>query len=302
VAAPVAAKPDAAPPRGKGVRPPRATPQKVVDVPSDPAAAAGGWRKAKGGLTWVLIGLFFFALMGFVPFAKRVYERSVGDLPSGDGSDWVTIEGYVNGKDKDAVKLSKSELIDLVAFGLPVLLGGFALTIGRLTAGAAPRESGVKGLFAFSGMFTLLAVAGLATYVVCDKFGFREVGGYAWTAFAIGGPLAEFWFLLALGATGGTLKRPKAVRTVGLVGLFIGLGVIAYTIGWDTYAKYAERPRKPDKQEGWLMWEAAAGMLGWLMLIGTYWRAVKSTRLGMTKWLAEYQEQKTVVPAATATA
>lgn len=245
---------------------------------------AGGWRKANGGLTWVLIGLFFLALPGFVPFGKQVYARSVGELPTDKDAGMVVIEGYINGNDKDAVKVSKLEELNALAYGLPVLLGGFALTIGRLTAGAAPRDSGAKGLYAFSGMLTLLALVGLVTHVVCLKYSFPEVAAYGLYAFAFGAIIAEFWFLLALSASNGALENPAGVRAVGLVGLIMGLGVIVYfdvfkyeTL-WTEYAKLTDRPKKPEPDSQLLLWEAGAGMLGWLLLVGVYWRAVRGTK------------------------
>ncbi|MBY0512910.1 MAG: hypothetical protein K2P78_03250 [Gemmataceae bacterium] len=261
---------------------------------------AGGWKKANGGLSWVLVGLFFLALPGFVPFAKAVYQRSTGEeLPSGPG--WVTIEGYVNGTDKDAVKVTKTEELYVLTYGLPVLLAGFTITIGRLTCGAVPRDSGAKGLFAFGGMFTLLAVTGLVTYVVCSKYKFAEVAGYGWYAFALCATVAEFWFLLSLGAANASLRNPAGVRGVGLLAFFLGLGLIVYldvfhdpllgrgdgkgSLLWGEYAKLSGRPAKPEPESPIPLAEAGAGMLGWLLLVGLYWRAVRGTKTAITKFL-----------------
>lgn len=286
------------PPRGKppgGRRPP---PRKDTTEQNPDQVAAGGWRKAKGGLCWVLIGLFFIALPGFVPFAKAVYERSVGELP-GKEPGWVKIEGVVNTGEAGTIRTTQAEEVTVAAYGIPLVLAGFFLTIGRLTAGAAPADSGTRGLFAFSGMFTLLAVTALVAYVACDKYGFKTEAGYAKYGYTFGGAIAEFWFLVALGAAAGNLKRPKAVRTVGLLALFIGLGAICYTIGWDEYTKFRDAELKKltetEREETtplFRLGEGAAIMLGWLILIGTYWRAVKSTRLGMRKWLEEYEVRK----------
>jgi hypothetical protein len=281
----------------KGRRPPpRAEKAGRSDAPG-----AGGWRKARGGMGWVLAGLFFLALPGFVPFAKQVYQRSVGELPTGEG--WITIEGVVNGKDRDSVKVSKQEEINVLAYGLPVLLGGFAITIGRLTAGAAPRDSGAKGLFAFSGMLTLLSVTGLVTYVVCQKYKFNEMAHYGWYAFALGAVVAEFWFLMALAAANGSLRNPGGVRTVGLVALVMGIGFIVYLdvfhyqVGWNEYAKQTDRPKNPKPDESQVpLWEAAAGMLGWLLLIGVYWRAVRATKSAIQDHLDMPPPPKPQVP------
>jgi hypothetical protein len=254
--------------------------------PQDQVAAA--WRKTRGGLSWVLFGLFWFALIGFVPFGKLVYERAVGPLPDGEG--WVKIDGYVN-QGKDAIILSKREELNLLLYGVPVVLGGLAVVLGRLTAGAAPRNSGAKGLFAFSGLFALVALAGLATWKVCERAAFREVAGYGWWGAVVGGALSEFWFLLALGAAGATLRRPKAVRTVGCFALFVGVAVILYFVGWDVYidkiGPEIGRPKKVEAGSDWQFYEEAARMLGWLILVGTYWRAVRGVRVAIRDFVQD---------------
>ncbi|MDB5309915.1 MAG: ssp5 [Gemmataceae bacterium] len=286
VPAPKGPKPArAAAPAGKKDR--ASKPTKPEKSPQEMAAAA--WRKTRGGLFWVQFGLFWLALIGFVPFGKLVYERTQGPLPDGPG--WVRIDGYVNSDEADAIRISKREEIDLLAYGVPVLLGGLALVLGRVTAGAAPRNSGAKGLFAFSGLFTLIALTGLVTWVVCERFTFREVGGYARTATLVCGGVGEFWFLLALGAAGATLRRPKAVRAVGFFALVVGLAAVVVTAGWDAYLKYGHeigRPRQPDAD--WLFYEEAAKMLGWLLVVGTYGRAVRAVRGAIRDFLASAED------------
>ena len=240
------------------------------------------WKKARGGLFWVHFALFWFAVIAFIPVGKIVYERAVGPLPAGEGADWIKIDDVINAPGQNAIQLTKEELLDLVAYGVPVLLGSLAFAFGRVTAGAAPRSSGAKGLFAFSGLITLLALAGYITSVVCDRVAYREIGNYGlWTA-RIGGALGEFWFLLALVAAGATLRRPASVRTVGMFSLMVGLAVAVYFVGWDVYlqkiAPEIGRPRKLEAGSDWIFYEAAATLIGWLILIGTYWRAVGGVR------------------------
>lgn len=269
----------------------RRPPPRAEKSQARPPEGLGGWKKASGGLSWVLLGLFFLALPGFVPFAKQVYVRSVGELPTEKDAGTVVLEGYINGNDKDAVRVSKLEEVNVLAYGLPVLLGGFALTIGRLTAGAVPRASGAKGLFAFSGMLTLLAVVGLVAHIVCLKYRFADMAAYGLYAFAFAAAIAEFWFLLGLGASNGSLQNPSGVRTVGFAALVLGLAAFVYfdafkyeTV-WNEYVKLSERPRKPDPDSQLLLWEAAAGMLGWLILVGSYWRAVRATKSAIKEYV-----------------
>ena len=261
-----------------------------------------------------MVGLFFLALPGFVEFGKLVYERSAGDLPKGQG--WLKIDGYVNSQEFDSVKTTKAEEINTIAYGVPLVLGGLMLAFGRLTAGAAPRASGAKGLFAFSGLFTLLGLASLVTFVVCVKLKFEQVAGYTLLGFLIVWGLAEVWFLTGLATAGAHLKRPGVARSVGFLWFVAALLAVASTVGWEQYVKEVRpKPAKkevdkdakmePDKEslvftvklltqgkpflavdnevvkevdKDSLLYESGAQMLGWLLLIGCYWRTVRSTR------------------------
>ncbi len=254
--------------------------------PSPEQHVAASWRKTRAGLGWVSFALFWFALLGMVPFGKLVYERAVGPLPQGEGQ--IKIEGYVNDDSRDAIRLSATDEINLLLYGVPILLGGLAMVLGRLTCGAAPRNSGAKGLFAFSGLFALIALVGLLTMPVASRAGFREIEGYARIAAIICGAVAEFWFLLALGASAATLRRPKAVRTVGFFAFIIGLAALVVTVGWDSWLKYGEdlgRPKEPDAD--WIFYEVAAKMLGWIFVIGVYSRAVGGVRRAIREFLED---------------
>jgi len=252
---------------------------------------AAAWAKCRSGLGKVLLGLFWLSLLGFIPIGKALYERTVGPLPAGESAEWFKIEGVLNTPGENAIQLDKSEVIHLGAYGIPLLIGGLAIVFGRVTAGAAPRSSGAKGLFAFSGLITLVALAGYLTYIVCRRVGFHEVAGYGLWATLIGGALGEFWFLLGLGAAGATLKRPASVRGVGFCSLVIGLGVALYLFGWDLIlAKVGPevgRPRRPEAGSDWLLYETGAILLGWLILIGCQWRAVGGVRAAIDDYARE---------------
>src|SRR5204863_1823361 len=129
-------------------------------------------------LFWVLFGLFLLLIPGFVGFGKAVYMRSVGPLPQGEG--WVKIPGYVNDDNAPgSVRMSKPEQLDVALYAAPVILAGLVLGFGRLTCAAAPRSSGSKGLFALSGLFTLVALAALTTAGASDKLLLKETWRYA---------------------------------------------------------------------------------------------------------------------------
>jgi hypothetical protein len=241
--------------------------------------AAPGWRKARGGLFWVLFGLFFLALPGFIGFAKGALDRSGVAIPKGDG--WV-IPGYVNTDDPGSVRMKKEEQIDAIAYAAPVIIAGLAFSFGRLTCGAAPRSSGSKALFAFSGFFTFAALLGLVTAGVSHKLLLKETYHYASVGFLIVGSLAEFCFLVGLAASGLTLKRPKAARAVGLIGFFFAITAAIPTVGWSIYTQEWRNKHLNDDLK---IAEQAALMLGWLLLIGVYWRAVGTVRRAIRDFL-----------------
>src|SRR5579872_174602 len=191
--------------------------------------AAPGWKKARGGLFWVLFALFFFALPGFVGFAKVVLPRAGIELPTGEG--W-SVPGYINSEGRGTVTMKKEFQIDVLAYGTPLLLGGLALSFGRLTCAAAPRSSGAKGMFALSGLFTFLGLVALVTAGLCHDrmLIFPETYVQAGVGFIILASVAEFWFLTGLAVSGIALKRPKAARTVGFLGLVFAIAAAAIAV------------------------------------------------------------------------
>jgi hypothetical protein len=262
----------------KAKKPPRpATDNATTKTPDQ--HAAGAWKKARGGLFWVLFALFFLTIPGFVGFVKTVLPRMGIELPRGEG--W-SIPGYVNSNEQGAVRMTKMEQIDVLAYAAPVILAGLALSFGRLTCGAAPRSSGARGMFAFSGLFTFLALSGLVTAGICKLLLFEETRQYASVGFLILGSLAEFWFLASLVASGIALKRPKASRAVGAIGFFFALMAAVSTVGWKLYE---QQWRPKSLSDDWRLYEQAALMLGWLLLIGVYWRAVGSVRGAIREFL-----------------
>src|ERR1700722_2212074 len=103
-------------------------PSRNLDHKTPDQLAAPGWRRVKGGLFWVLFGLFFLSLPGFIGFAKQVLPRAGIDLPKGDG--W-TIPGYVNSAEPGTVRMKKEEQIDALAYATPLILAGLAISFGR---------------------------------------------------------------------------------------------------------------------------------------------------------------------------
>jgi DNA-directed RNA polymerase subunit RPC12/RpoP len=323
--------PPAAPVRGYGVAPPVPAPRppKTAGLPTtkatkekEPAAPRDAktpgqlvlpaWKKTKAGLFWVLAGLFFLALPGFFEFGKLVYERSVGELPSGDG--WIKIDGVVNAG-KETITLTKGQEIEVLAYGVPIVLGMLLLTLGRLAAGAAPRASGAKGLFAFSGLFTLLGLASLGVCAVTTAVTMLDIARYTAVGVLVAWGLAEVWFITGLATTGAHLKRPSVARSVGFLWFVLALGVALATVGWEQYTKELrpkpnagildlnptvtvkvrslvihESPRANAVDKDTELYEAGARMLGWLVVVGCYWRAVRSTRVAIREFIDGVEE------------
>ena len=244
---------------------------------------ARGWRSVRRGLFWVQFALLWLSIIGFVEFGKSVYVRAGNELPKGDGTPWVSIEGYVNDpNNSNAPPLTKPELLNLACYGVPVLMGSLMIVLGRMVASGAPRNSGARGLFSFSAMFGLVGFAALFGWALFDWLVIKDVSKYTRTAVLLIVPLAEFWFLTALTASGVALKRPKSARSVGAVGFVFALAAFVVVLGWDLYAENW-RPKKPDDEVK--MYEQGAFLLGWLLMIGMYWRAVRSVRVAAREYL-----------------
>ena len=261
--------------------PARPAPKSAVARTPEQTATAS-WKRCRAGLCWVLFGLFWLTIPGFVGFGKLVYERSGRALPTGPADNWVKIPGYVNDGPNSILK-TKEEQLEVALYAIPVVLGGLFLSFGRLTAGAAPRSSGASGLFAFSGLFTLLGLAGLVTAAAChkDRLNFPEAYYYSAIGFLVIGGLAEFWFLNGLSASGLALRRPAVARAVGLTGFCFALAAAIPTVGWRIYTDPQWKLRPSPLPEEWKLYEQAALLLGWLILIGVYWRAVRGVRVAI---------------------
>lgn len=245
------------------------------------------WKKTRAALCWVLLGLFFFTIPGFVGFGKVIYTRIPeygGELPKGKG--WIEIPPYVNSDDANSIQMTKEDQLNVALYALPVLLGALFITFGRINAGAAPSNSGARGLFFWSGIFSLLALVGLVMATLTNPAYLNIPDWYhsAAVGFLVTASLAEFWFLTGLATSGVALKRPRTARAVGLVGLIFGLTALVPTVAWPLYVSEI-RPKGDDFTDDWKFYEQAALMIGWLLLIGVYWRAVRLVREAIREFL-----------------
>lgn len=279
-----------APRRERGDKP---RPKPVVPAPATTAepppdeVLAKRWRSVRRGLLMVQFALFFVALVGAVGFGKAIYVRSVGELPKGEG--WTHIEGYVNSGGPNSIPLSKTDEINLLTYGVLGGLAAFFLTVGRYASGGGPRNSGARGLFVLSSLLTLGAFIALLAVVVCEKVPFPGEIKYAWLGLEIAAPLAEFWFLTALTASGLALKRPTVARAVGFIGFWFALIAVLATVGLEQYLANA-RPKAPDAD--WLMYEQAGVFMGVLILVFAYWRAVGGVRRGAREFIQAVEDKE----------
>lgn len=269
----------------KGAKP--AKPKGKGEEPTAEQVAAAGWKSVRRGLFWVQFALLLLSLIAFVGFGKVVYERSVGPLPKGDGADWVKIEGYINDGGPNSVPLKKEDLLNLACYGLPVLLACVPLAFGRLIASGAPRSSGARGLFALSGLFALIGLGALVASFAFERLLLKDEFKYTWYGFLLLVPLAEFWFLTGLAASGMALKRPRAARAVGAVGFVFALTAFVATLGWELYVDFGRKHVGADDRK---LLEQGALMMGWLLLIGVYWRAVRNVRSAAKEYLDTVEE------------
>jgi hypothetical protein len=279
---------------GKGEKPAKekgkAKEKKAEKTPDQVLAA--GWLSIRRGLFWVQFALLWLSLIGFVGFGKAVYTRTVGDLPTGEG--WIKIEGYINTNDVNAIHLDKTQELNLALYGIPTFFACVSIVFGRLVASSAPRMSGARGLFSFSALFGLIGFAAMFGWFIFSALKMKDEEKYTFYAFLLLVPLAEFWFLHALTASGVALERPKTARAVGMVGFLFALTAFAATLGWELYVQNG-RPKNPDVEIK--TFEQAGFLLGWLFLIAVYSRAVRNVRIAAKLFIrdaedAEQEEKK----------
>jgi hypothetical protein len=235
------------------------------------------------GLFWVQFALLVLTVVGFAGLGKVLYPRLSGNkLPSGNGAEWVSVEGFVNAPGPKAVTLTKEELLDLALYGAPVLLAALFVAYGRLRASGVPRTSGARTQFALSSLFGLVGVAGLFGWFAFGRLQMFDAEKYSYFALVLLLPLAEFWFLTAVAASGVALSRPKAVRAVGRVAFVVALGAFAATLGWELYRENLRTKLPADDLP---VYEQGALLFGWLLLTVAYWRAVRHVRVAAREFL-----------------
>jgi hypothetical protein len=225
---------------------PPVEPRKLSDPFAKPGSAvvtdatARAWRRTRRGLGTVQLALFLFLLAAIAwPVLALVKHFGVA-LPN-------QTPGYLGQQD-----LSATQEIQIGSIAIPIVLGFLLLTLGRMGAANAPRSSFARGPAIMAGFATLFVVLGLlaaavptggqvasGTMPVVQQRGQIEMillpesepSGIAQRAglglIALFFPLAEIWFISALGRMGSGLHSGAAsgrhTRFLLILGLVFGL-------------------------------------------------------------------------------
>jgi hypothetical protein len=264
---------------------------------TESAQLSKSWARARRGLWYVQAG-YFFALVAVLGVAGLMIAELAGvKLP--DKPSILKIEEW---------KMANE--IRYAAFVIPALLALLLMTLGRMGAASAPSASYAKGLFQASALTTLLTTLGITAFLAMmvssmmngyapkllladDAPGMIQRIGMAIAA--VCAPLAELWFVVALGRMGAGLHNTRlaarGTRFLILAGLiFIVVGIGSY--GWSYYHGQIEETFKTqvlpkleklgDKQAMILPGLAIlAALFVWLL----YVRLVGAARRAIYEWL-----------------
>ena len=265
--------------------------------PAEADAASRSWRRARRGLWFVQAGYFSALIAVVAPAALTIAVKAGVKLPDKPG----------------LLKLDELRLptkILYASFLIPAGLAFLLLTLGRVGAGSAPRASYARGLFQASALATLLSLLGLIALTVVvvaqvaiglypglllpdDVQGIVQRVGIA--VAAVLAPMAELWFVVALGRMGAGLhddrlagRGTRALVYAGL--LFIVAGLVTYAVSYyhgELNQMFADQVQPKlttlgDKQAFVVPGIAiAAGLIVWLV----YLRLVGAARGAIHGWL-----------------
>jgi hypothetical protein len=256
------------------------------------------WRRARRGLWWVGLALFLFLLAPLSLAGFGIAEKFGTKLPSQS-------PGYL----KVDHLPSDVEIRWAALFG-PIALGLLLLLLGRFGVSNAPRSSYAKGMATASALVTLLGVLGAICFAVPtvmmlvegifpvllqpeDTSGqLQRAGLFAMTVCL---PLAELWFVIALGRMGAGLHNARlasrGTRFLVYVGL-IGLLYAAYLFAEATFPREVQSFVNEHVQPQWdKLGEhkvtAGFGLIGFAGLVVWFWsiRLVTGARRAIREWL-----------------
>lgn len=271
-----------------------------------PRAPAGGaeaesdtqaWRRTRRGLWFVQAGYFFALVAVLLPAGLLIAVKAGAKLPAKPGL-------------LKLADVSVADEIRAAAFLVPAALAFASIALGRLGATNAPRASYARGLFRVSGLATLMSFVGAVAVAVIvglqvsggdfpsllpgdDSKGFAQRVGIA--VAAVLAPIAELWFVIALGRMGAGLRDDRlagrGTRALVYAGLlYIVAGLVTYAVSYyhaelDQFVAERFQPKMNslgDKQ-GFVLPGVAvvAGLSVWLV----YVRLVGAARGAIHNWL-----------------
>ncbi len=179
----------------------REKPTRKTRIPdSDALQEFEAWKKVRGGLRWVQLGLVFALIAALRGFGEVVYLFAT--------LSYVSLPKY-NPDSKGLLGISGLDFGQEIAYGLsfiPLLLGYLFLLVGRMKCTAVPESARPRGLAGGTLFFTFIAflgTIGFAIAVVGPKVADPQMPHYfkpvTLTVFIAFGLLAELWFVLYLG-------------------------------------------------------------------------------------------------------
>ncbi len=306
--APLSGGPDA---RNAPVSRPSPTPPEVrksgdpfsKSGPRAPAAGADAewgslaWRRTRRGLWFVQAGYFFALVAVVLPAGLTVAMKAGVKLPAKPG----------------LLKLADVTLADelrAAAFLVPAALAFASIALGRLGATNAPRTSYARGLLRVSALATLMSLIGATA--VAAIVGLQVSGGdfpsllppeesrgvaqrVGIAVAAVLAPVAELWFVIALGRMGAGLRDDRlagrGTRALVYAGLlFVVAGLATYTVSYyhaeiDRLVAEQFQPKLTSlgDKRGFVVPGAAilAALSAWLV----YVRLVGAARRAIHDWL-----------------
>jgi len=260
-------------------------------------ATSRAWRRTRRGFWFVQAGYFFALLAVVIPAGLTIAVKAGVKLPDKPG----------------VLKLAELRMpaeIVAASFLIPAALAFASITLGRIGTASAPSSSFARGLFRVASVATLASFLGVIAVAAIMA---AQVGVGAYPAMlmpddtqgiiqrvgiavgAVFAPVAELWFVIALGRLGAGLhddrlaaRGTRALVYAGL--LFVVAGLATYAVSYyhaevnDAVAEQVQPKLSSlgDKQAFVLPGVAiVAGLSLWLI----YVRLVGAARGAIAGWL-----------------
>ena len=206
---------------------------------ADAEWASQAWRRTRRGLWFVQAGYFLALVAVLLPAGLTIAMKAGVKLPAKPG----------------LLKLADVTLADEVraaSFLIPAALAFASVALGRLGATNAPRSSYARGLLRVVALATLMSLLGATAVAVLvglqvsggdlpsllppdETKGVAQRVGIA--VAAVLAPVAELWFVIALGRMGAGLRddrlASRGTRALVYAGLlYVVAGLLTYAVSY----------------------------------------------------------------------